>query len=338
MKRNKGHLSRYERQEIYQMQERGESLRSIGRKLGRDVSVISREVKRNRGHGRVWLRASALERASEAHGKAQERKRRKPGLARSKLERSAELQRRVLSLLKEEKYSPEEIAMVISQSDLGVKLSGKTIRRWVQKDYPDYCKHFPHRGKRPRRCLTPGRNSSAGGSKRSIAERPEEANTRARLGDFEADLIVCSQSKVCLLSIYERQTRYPTLRLLPNREASTVRQALIEVFREIPHTARKSITFDRGSEFAEVEILEKILHVQTYFCDAYSSWQKGGVEQQNRQTRRDYPKKTDLSKVSAESLKRTETRLRNRPMACLGGISPSDAWLIALKARRELLH
>ena len=43
----------------------------------------------------------------------------------------------------------------------------------------------------------------------------------------------------------------------------------------------KTITTDNGSEFAEHEWMARRLGVDIYFTDAYSSWQKGAVENTN---------------------------------------------------------
>ena len=45
------------------------------------------------------------------------------------------------------------------------------------------------------------------------------------------------------------------------------------------------MTFDRGSEFAQVHHLENRFNLLNYFCDAYCSWQKGSVENQNKEVR-----------------------------------------------------
>ena len=35
---------------------------------------------------------------------------------------------------------------------------------------------------------------------------------------------------------------------------------------------------DNGTEFARHSLLKDALGLATYFCDAYASWQKGGIE------------------------------------------------------------
>ena len=69
------------------------------------------------------------------------------------------------------------------------------------------------------------------------------------MDDFEIDLIVCSESNDCILSIRERLSRKIWLRKLENRKAETVRKALFEVFRDIPPPLALTATYDRGKEF-----------------------------------------------------------------------------------------
>ena len=40
----------------------------------------------------------------------------------------------------------------------------------------------------------------------------------------------------------------------------------------------------------------------TWFCDAYASWQKGGVENANGRLRRWLPRQIDIDKVSDEEI------------------------------------
>ena len=40
----------------------------------------------------------------------------------------------------------------------------------------------------------------------------------------------------------------------------------------------------------------------TWFCDAYASWQKGGVENDNGRLRRWLPRHIDIDKVSDEEI------------------------------------
>ena len=56
---------------------------------------------------------------------------------------------------------------------------------------------------------------------------------------------------------------------------------MLAVFARIEPTLRKSITFDNDTAFAHHARLQTMCAMTTWFCDAYASWQKGGVENAN---------------------------------------------------------
>lgn len=54
----------------------------------------------------------------------------------------------------------------------------------------------------------------------------------------------------------------------------------------LPATARRTITFDHGSEFLGYENPAKNNGIDTFFCDPHSPWQKGTVENTSGRLRR----------------------------------------------------
>ena len=53
---------------------------------------------------------------------------------------------------------------------------------------------------------------------------------------------------------------------------------MLAVFGRIDPRLRRSITFDNDTAFAQHRLLRTMRDMTTWFCDAYASWQKGGVE------------------------------------------------------------
>ena len=53
---------------------------------------------------------------------------------------------------------------------------------------------------------------------------------------------------------------------------------MLAVFARVDPALRKSITFDNDTAFAQHALLRTMRAMTTWFCDAYASWQKGGVE------------------------------------------------------------
>ncbi|HET6609461.1 MAG TPA: IS30 family transposase [Rhodopila sp.] len=58
---------------------------------------------------------------------------------------------------------------------------------------------------------------------------------------------------------------------------------------------RRSITFDRGSEFTGHTMLKTRPGLQSYFCAPQAPWQKSTVENTNGRLRRFLPMHTDFA-------------------------------------------
>ena len=81
-----------------------------------------------------------------------------------------------------------------------------------------------------------------------------------------------------------------------------------------------SLTQDNGIENTRHEELG----VPVYFCDPYSSWQKGGVENANKMIRRFIPKGADIAAYSQEYVSMAVDILNNKPRKSLGYKTPLE--------------
>ena len=77
---------------------------------------------------------------------------------------------------------------------------------------------------------------------------------------------------------------------------------MLAVFARINPALRKSITFDNAAAFAQHVLLRTKRDMATWFCDAYASWQKGGVENANGRLRHWLPRHIDIDRVSDEEI------------------------------------
>ena len=156
-----------------------------------------------------------------------------------------------------------------------------------------------HKRRRPRRSR-PSRDTIK--DRVSIHERPENIDTRTEAGHWEGDLIICKRTRPVLV-LYERKSRVTLAARLVGKTAAETISVMLAVFARIEPTLRKSITFDNDTAFAQHARLKTMCAMTTWFCDAYASWQKGGVENANGRLRRWLPRQIDIDKVSSHAEK-----------------------------------
>jgi IS30 family transposase len=315
-------LSAVEREEISRGLAAGESLRSIGRRVGRAPSTISREVKRN--GGRIRYRACPADRAFVRRGK-----RPKP----AKLA-SCERLRGVVEAKLEQRWSPQQIAgwlRVTFPDDPEMRVSHETIylslfiqsRGALRKELT----HYLRTGRATRRPLGHTVMNGQGQLRGTvhISERPAEANDRAVPGHWEGDLL-CGKAGTAMATLVERQTRFVILVALPNgHSADVVTDALAERIITLPEQLRRSLTWDHGKEMAEHARFTIESGLPVYFCDPRSPWQRGTNENTNGLLRQYFPKRSDLAPFDQDHLDRVAAELNGRPRQTLGWMSPSQA-------------
>ena len=122
----------------------------------------------------------------------------------------------------------------------------------------------------------------------------------------------------------ERKARFVQIHRLPSGSSQDTLDALRETVASVPQELIKSITFDNGSEGALHETLRHDYGIQTYFCDPYASWQKGGVENMNRLIRRYLPRGTDLSKVTDQQIYAIQQTINDIPRKILDYLTPRE--------------
>ena len=320
----KGRLRIEERVAIMLRLRDGHGYAQIARELGRDRSVVWREVKRNGG--------PAGYQADAAHIRACQQLTRPKKLA---LEH--EPLARFVEEAMDQGWSPKLISLALAAEfpdDEMMRISHETIYRHVyQAVYVQgrgRLRQDLHRALstgRARRVTGgkgPGRNASPFKEALKISERPAEAADRAVPGHWEADLIMSGGGANAAIGVLvERSTRYAVLLHLPEgHTAEHVAAAIVAGMRGLPADLRRTLTYDRGAEMARYREIETALDLQVYFCDPHAPWQRGTNENTNRLLRHWFKKGSDLSVHSAEDLKRVQDSLNNRPRPTLGLETP----------------
>ena len=156
----------------------------------------------------------------------------------------------------------------------------------------------------------------------SIRQRPADVADRALPGHWEGDLLEGARGTY-IATLVERQSRYVMLVRLPNKETQTVVRALARRIRRLPQGLVKSLTWDRGTEFAAHRAFTMATDVQVYFCDPQSPWQRGSNENTNGLLRQYLPHATDLSRYSQAQLDAIALRLNTRPRMTLAYRTPA---------------
>lgn len=301
----------------------GWSYARIGAEIGRDKSVICRELARNRsGDGSYW--------GPVAHRAAHERRRRpkefrliaEPGLCRQ-IETWMDdgwSPRLIACVLRED--SPHMIMGCVSHETIYQALYVQT-RGSLRKDlYSQLSTQRPHRQPQG----TPRRNPSPYKEAFKISERPAEVADRAVPGHWEGDLVMGTANGSAVGTLVERATRFTILLHLPGRhDSQSVAEAMVREMSQLPEHLRLSLTWDRGTELAKYEKIQLDLAMPVYFCDPHSPWQRGTNENTNRLLRHWLTKGTDLSRFTAADLRRIAASLNARPRPTLDMRTPAQA-------------
>ena len=109
----------------------------------------------------------------------------------------------------------------------------------------------------------------------------------------------------------------------------------MQTLSEFPSELVKTITSDRGTEFANWAKIEQALNCDMYFADPYCTWQKGTDENSNSLLREFYPKEKNLSRVNSATLKRGLALINAKPRKVLNFASAKHLWDLELQ---NMLH
>jgi IS30 family transposase len=319
------HLSLAERREIARMHGAKIPISVIADRLQRHRSTIYREIKRNWVHDEGPLYRGYFHVAPTCKPA--------PGVsvwANSPANRFSRSMSWIASKLG---WSPEQIAGRLRASGAPERLSHETTYRFVYssqgqklglyQDLPMARRRVRYQRK-PRGLFIPASNT--------IEQRPPEIAARTSFGHWEGDLMMFRKElgKHNLTSLTERQSRYTILTRNRDRNPTGVMTGMIGKLKVLPETARLSITFDRGTEFAYYPLLKRRLGMDSYFCKPQAPWQKGTVENTNGRVRRFLSRDADIATLPEEALLEICDRLNGTPRKCLGYRTPKEVLMSSL--------
>ena len=298
--KKKAHLTREQRYQISVLLQAGHTQKEIAELLKKDKSVISRELKRNKGK---YGYHPAL-----AHEMAEERKERFKRHRRF----TEELRRQVEKELCEYQYSPAQIVGLARREGRSM-VSVTSIYNYIHKNKAaggSLYKHLRHQLKHRKR---PEGGYCSIKDRVSIDERPAIVDTRTRFGDWEIDTIVGKEGKGAIVTLTERKTGFLLMEKLPKGKqskalADTVIRLLLP-FKQWVHT----ITSDNGTEFADHKRIARRLNAGFYFAHPYSSWERGLNENTNGLIRQYIPKGCAFELFDAAYIRQVQYKINRRP-------------------------
>jgi IS30 family transposase len=297
------HLTQEQRYTIANMKQLGYRQNQIATIIGKDKSVVSRELKRNQDYRSGAYRSDLAQRKYE--------------LRKSKKNHILKLDTDIKSLINKllaQKLSPEQI-VGICRKDGTDMVSHETIYRYIwldKKNKGTLYKNLRSQGKKykSRSLKTDKRGQIT--ARKDIQERPKEVDKRERLGDLEIDTIIGKDHKGAVLTINDRATGMLWMKKLDGKDAIKLAEATNELLADY-RPFLKTITADNGKEFAAHQSIAEALNIDFYFAKPYASWQRGSNENLNGLIRQYIPKKTDFDTITDQDIENIVIELNNRP-------------------------
>lgn len=319
------HLTIEERETILIMQTKECSIRKISAVLGRAPSTVSREIERNTKVANIYSPSYATENYKYRRQKCRRRK----------LLQDESTKNKVQELFLEQQWSPEQISSRLRYENSPISISYNTIYRGIYSGLLEVKKlghgergvarKLRHRGKTRRR---KGETETRGKIviSNTIDMRPKEADERKEIGHWEADTVLGKRNTGCLLTLADRCSRYYIAERIPTKTSQPVADKMTEILTQLPTDKVKTITPDRGKEFAKHTQVTETIEVPFYFSDPHAPWQRPTNENFNGLLREYMPKTTDFSQYTDYEIQEYVSKLNTRPRKCLGWKTPKEVF------------
>jgi len=309
-------LTHKERYQIYALIKEGFNYTQIANNIGYSKSTISREIKRNSSNKNTYHPDSASVETFVRH-------RNKPKFI--KIDKTCE--KWIRKLLKLD-WTPEQIAGRLKEQRI-LDITHEAIYLYIYKNKANGGRlylHLAHKMKRYNK--RSGIYNSRGEIKNRvpISKRPKIVDKKIRIGDWEVDTIIGKYHQGAIVTIVDRKSKFTLMRILPTKEAIGVSNAIIELLHPVKQFTH-TITSDNGKEFTLHENIASSLDTKFYFCDPYSSWQRGLNENTNGLIRRYIPKRSEFTDICNTEIMMIQNKLNHRPRKALGYKTPFEVFM-----------
>ncbi|MEX0813177.1 MAG: IS30 family transposase [Chitinophagales bacterium] len=318
------HISKEERKVIAYCLSCNWKYTQIAQLLNRNRSVISRELKRNTGDDGQYRYGYAHQQYLKRREKAKQ--------GYQKILHHSTLQNHIEVQLNEG-HSPQQIAGRLAHIPTLPTVCTETIYQFIYTHRPAWCpllcfKKTQYRRKRGTKKREKNRRIQ---QFRCIETRPVSVDTKQYLGDFEGDTVIGKGKKQRLLTHVDRKSGYGLVDVLHQVSSDIVQQHTIKRFSTLPDSKRRSITYDRGTEFGgDDSLVERYTGMMVYRAHAYHSWERGCNENFNGLLRRYFPKGTDFSTLTQADVDGVVHQLNHRPRKRLNYLTPYEVFVEGL--------
>lgn len=307
----------------------------IAEELGRNKSIISREIKRHSKEKLDYERGTSKKIYSAAVAQGEYEYNKKKAGRKTKLDRA--LKQFIEDKVLKEKWSPEEVAGYIKKHDIKFEIqpSFQIIYYWIEKKYLKITElDLVHKAKLEKKDKKERVEKLPKHKEKSIHKRPEKIDKQEEFGHWELDCVEGSkESKKTYMTLLERITKKYIVIEMKEHTNKCIKDGIDkleekygEKFKEI----FKSMTTDNGHEFLNYDNIEvskydeRERRTEVYYADPYSSWQKGMNENCNGILRRFIPKGTDLNKITEEKLEEIVKKINGKPRKILNFTSAEE--------------
>lgn len=314
------HFTPEERICLQELLSKGKSFRKIADILGRNVSSVSREIKRNCSkYPKKKSNNKYKYHAWRANICAVVRRRR---VQRRAIPDDSEIYEYVFDHLNQY-WSPEQIAERWKLEHKGATLSTSTIYRYVKNGVFKDITPKNNLRRRGKNYNFVHHNSSAVQPEHIIPDWPDAIVKRLRIGDWEGDTVYGGVGKGLIVTLVDRKSRFLCSGLLKSRDSDETGKVINRILSGLPVN---SISLDNGSEFAKFKALESSLKTTVYFAEPHKPWQRGTNENTNDILRFFFPKGFDFRSIDDVSLQSVVSSINNRPRKCLHWKSPAEVF------------
>ncbi|RYF40713.1 MAG: IS30 family transposase, partial [Cytophagaceae bacterium] len=297
------------------------SMSSIGSRLGRSKSTISRELSRNSG-----LRGY---RPHQAQQKAQARRRDRRGGRIVSQEIWAACRQLI-----EVGRSPQQAAGRAARSGHGRVSHEYLYRRiYAGKAAGDpLWKHLRCQKQRRKRYGSGRTRRGRIPNRVGIEHRCARVEQRAIVGHWEGDTVIGRNHKSAIVTLVERKSGFSLAAKVSSKDAGEVAAAVISLLEPYKALVR-TITFDNGAEFARHSEISRSIDCKIYFAAPYSSWQRGSNENFNGLLRQRHPKRSCFRSLCPAYLKQSVDLINHRARRRLDWCTPYEIFAASATCR-----